>query len=201
MLTNLPCCQLLLQLLPLCSCKGAVGTFGDGHCLLQLVDAPLQQPLQCRQNKRARSALCMITLMIELCPCARICSCICSCIQQAQCMRVHIGCTCQVTCQSKQCFSSCRQQAGKVLHPALEGYCAEQADFIMNLWVVQVTFSKVWSVTAVLQESARSCYMHQENAKWTCRCIAPIWHTRPTLMCYVACIRNVSHPSIFPKLP
>ena len=56
-LTNLPCRQLLLQLLPLGSCKGAVSTLGDGHCLLQLIDAPLKQPLHCKQTRGTGSAL------------------------------------------------------------------------------------------------------------------------------------------------
>ena len=44
-MTDLPCSQLLLQLLPLGSSKGAVRTLSDGHCALQLVDATLQQAL------------------------------------------------------------------------------------------------------------------------------------------------------------
>lgn len=47
--THLPGRQLVSELPPLGSCKGAVGTLGDRHSPLQLVDAPLQQPLQQRQ--------------------------------------------------------------------------------------------------------------------------------------------------------
>ncbi len=43
--TDLPCRQLLLQLLPLSSSKGAVCAFSNGHCPLQLVNASLKQPL------------------------------------------------------------------------------------------------------------------------------------------------------------
>ena len=43
---DLPGRQLIFQLPPLGSSKGPVGTFSNGDCALQLIDAPLKQSLQ-----------------------------------------------------------------------------------------------------------------------------------------------------------
>lgn len=60
---HLPGCQLISELLPLSSSKGAMRAFSNGHSPLQLVDPALQQSLQhtkaCYSAKQAKLTCCI----------------------------------------------------------------------------------------------------------------------------------------------